>query len=145
MSLGLYVKDVQDPHFFSGLCAAHHLTTTWEKDMEEGYVERKLLATDFYFGGSCKKLFFRVITFSRCACQENELSKKAAFFDSPYVFSQSCTIDQKDKVTMETQKHRFSSPCLFLTLLNLMNGSSYVERFFFLNVLSYCIKDIWRV
>lgn len=56
--------------------------------------------------------------------------RRAAFVDSPYVFSQGCIIDQKNKVTMETQKHLsvFSSPCLFLTLLNLMNGSSHVEK-----------------
>lgn len=39
---------------------------------------------------------------------------------------------KKNKVTMETQKHLsvFSSLCLFLTLLNLMNGSSHVEKKF---------------
>lgn len=77
MSIGLYVKDVQDPHFFSGLCAAHHFTTTWEKDMEEGYVERKLLATDFYFGGSCKKLLELLplagVHIRRMSCQKKQL------------------------------------------------------------------------
>lgn len=60
------------------------------------------------------------------------LSEEQLSFDSSYVFSQGRIIDQKkNKITMETQKHLqvFSSPCLFLTLLNVMNGSSHVEIF----------------
>lgn len=45
-------------------------------------------------------------------------------------FYRVASLIKKNKVTMETQKHLsvFSSLCLFLTLLNLMNGSSHVEK-----------------